>query len=155
MAQICYMKGDVTQPVGEGAKMIIHIVNDRGGWGAGFVLALSRKWSGPEGEYRAWWRSKRNFELGRIQVVRVEEECWVVNMLAQHGYRSKAVPVALSYEALASCLVKVRDTAKQLGAGVHAPRIGAGLGGGEWSRIEEMLQSILVVAGVEVTIYDL
>jgi hypothetical protein len=29
-------------------KLICHICNDLGGWGKGFVLALSRRWEGPE-----------------------------------------------------------------------------------------------------------
>jgi hypothetical protein len=38
---------------------------------------------------------------------------------------------------------------------VHAPRIGAGLAKGDWEAIEEMLRTIIVDAGVEVTVYDL
>ena len=45
---IKYVIGDATQPVGEGEKLILHIVNDSNRWGAGFVLSLSKRWKEPE-----------------------------------------------------------------------------------------------------------
>ena len=42
--EILYIKGDATAPIGSGVKVITHICNDIGGWGKGFVLALSKKW---------------------------------------------------------------------------------------------------------------
>ncbi|WP_253732040.1 hypothetical protein [Listeria monocytogenes] len=44
MTQITYLKGDATNPMAKGNKIIAHICNDVGGWGKGFVLAISRKW---------------------------------------------------------------------------------------------------------------
>jgi len=35
---ITYLVGDATQPQGEGVKVIAHICNDIGAWGAGFVI---------------------------------------------------------------------------------------------------------------------
>lgn len=46
--EILYIKGDATAPIGSGVKVITHICNDIGGWGKGFVLALSKKWKMPE-----------------------------------------------------------------------------------------------------------
>jgi O-acetyl-ADP-ribose deacetylase (regulator of RNase III) len=43
-SEIFYMTGDATAPVGEGQKLIVHVCNDIGAWGAGFVLALSKRW---------------------------------------------------------------------------------------------------------------
>ena len=54
MASIRYLKGDATCPQAKGVKLICHVCNDLGGWGKGFVLALSRRWDRPEAEYRAW-----------------------------------------------------------------------------------------------------
>ena len=42
--KIEYLKGDATSPVKEGNKIILHICNDIGGWGKGFVMAISKKW---------------------------------------------------------------------------------------------------------------
>jgi O-acetyl-ADP-ribose deacetylase (regulator of RNase III) len=41
---IKYVKGDVLYPLGNGGKLIVHVCNNRGGWGKGFVGALSRRW---------------------------------------------------------------------------------------------------------------
>lgn len=43
-----FLIGDATEPVAEGNKIICHICNDIGKWGAGFVLALSKRWYQPE-----------------------------------------------------------------------------------------------------------
>ena len=59
MATIRYLKGDATCPQAKGVKIICHVCNDIGGWGKGFVLALSRRWEQPESEYRAWYAQGR------------------------------------------------------------------------------------------------
>ena len=87
---ITYLKGDATVPQGRGPKLIAHVVNDLGGWGKGFVLAISRRWSEPEAGYRRWYieRAKNDFAPGSIQVVQVKPDIHVVNMLAQRGILS-------------------------------------------------------------------
>ena len=42
MTEINYLKGDATQPHSQGTKIIVHVCNDLGGWGKGFVLAISK-----------------------------------------------------------------------------------------------------------------
>lgn len=46
-AGIEYVRGDATTPLGKGPKVIAHVRNDLGGWGKGFVLAISRRWPEP------------------------------------------------------------------------------------------------------------
>ncbi len=72
MVSISYLKGDATVPVGRGNRVICHVCNDIGGWGRGFVLALSKRWKEPETQYRAWYKlgSTGGFRLGTIQYVR-------------------------------------------------------------------------------------
>lgn len=43
MSGITYLKGDATAPQAKGVKLIVHVCNDLGGWGKGFVPALSRR----------------------------------------------------------------------------------------------------------------
>ena len=73
MKEINYIKGDATSPVSKGEKTICHICNDLGGWGKGFVLAISKRWKEPEAEYRKWYIEKNNFSLGEVQFVQVEK----------------------------------------------------------------------------------
>jgi hypothetical protein len=43
MTDIQYRIGDATAPTTDGNKFIAHICNDIGGWGKGFVLAISKR----------------------------------------------------------------------------------------------------------------
>jgi O-acetyl-ADP-ribose deacetylase (regulator of RNase III) len=121
--------------------MILHVVNDQGGWGRGFVLALSSRWSDVERDYRAWASGKMNtpFALGEILVSVATTDIEVVHLLAQHGYKSAANPIPLRYEALQQCLEKAAALARQSQASVHMPRIGTGLACGDWARIKAMI----------------
>ena len=156
MSEITYIKGDATCPQARGVKIICHICNDIGGWGKGFVLAVSRRWDAPEAEYRTWYASGRDggFALGAVQFVQVEPYIWVANMIAQRGVKSGSSGPPIRYEAVAGSLVQVAAKAKELGASVHMPRIGCGLAGGDWTKIVPLIEEHLVGAGVAVTVYD-
>lgn len=65
---INYLKGDATQPVGNDKNVIVHIVSNSRHWGKGFVLALSKRWKGPEKEFR----QLQAYNLGEIQIIQVE-----------------------------------------------------------------------------------
>ena len=87
---INYLTGDATAPQGSGPKIIVHVCNDVGGWGKGFVVAVSRRWKEPEKQYRAWKKdpSDQPFELGEVQFVQVEDDIWVANLIGQRGMNS-------------------------------------------------------------------
>ena len=156
MAMIRYLKGDATQPQAKGARIVAHICNDLGGWGKGFVLAISKRWPGPEAAYRAWHRgrSKNDFGLGAVRIVQVEPYIWVANMVAQRGMKTGSNGPPIRYDALRACLKKLTAEAKELGASIHMPRIGCGLAGGRWEEIEPIILEESISQGVEVTIYD-
>jgi O-acetyl-ADP-ribose deacetylase (regulator of RNase III) len=155
MATIQYLKGDATQPQARGNRIIAHVCNDRGGWGKGFVVAISRRWPEPEAAYRAWFkdRSKNDFGLGAVQFVPVEPHVWVANMVAQHGMRTGSSGPPIRYEAVRACPGKLAARAQKMGASVHMPRIGCGLAGGKWERIEPIIADELTARGIEVTVY--
>ncbi|MBZ6101578.1 macro domain-containing protein [Streptomyces olivaceus] len=156
MSEIRYVRGDATVPSVKGVKVIAHVCNDLGGWGKGFVLAVSRRWPEPEAAYRAWHRDRaaNDFGLGAIQLVRVETYVWVANMIGQRGMRTGSKGVPVRYEAIDTALGRLADRAIELGASVHMPRIGCGLAGGKWSRVEPLIGERLAGRGVPVTVYD-
>ena len=158
MTEIRYLRGDATSPQAKGVKIIAHVSNDLGGWGKGFVLAISRRWSEPESQYRAWHRERahNDFGLGATQFVPVEPEIWVANMVGQHGIRRKGDmgPQPVRYEAIEQCLAAVAAKAQELNASVHMPRIGCGLAGGTWEKIEPLILTQLCERDVEVWVYD-
>jgi O-acetyl-ADP-ribose deacetylase (regulator of RNase III) len=151
---ITYLMGDATAADPLGPAVIAHVCNDAGGWGKGFVLAISRRWPEPEAAYRRWARSGQEFGLGMVQLVNVEDHLSVANMVAQHGYVSRANPVAIRYDALAQCLSKLAGRLEG-GTVIHMPRIGCGLAGGTWDQIEPLLEGHLASAGFDVRVYDL
>lgn len=157
MKEITYLKGDATLPQAQGTKIIAHICNDIGGWGKGFVLAISRRWSVPEKAYREWYENRmhESFKLGDIQLVKAEESIYVANMIAQHGIRPTSEGGApIRYEAVSDCLEKLCIEAKKLNASVHMPRIGCGLAGGTWDRIETIIMKTLSENDIDVFVYD-
>lgn len=148
-SNIKYVVGDATAPQGESKKIICHICNDLGAWGAGFVLALSKKWRYPEDFYRA----RQQYPLGEVDILSVESDTYIANMIAQHGTGpdSKGVP-PVRYEALKQALSKVNVVAERIGATLHMPRIGCGLAGGEWDAVQAVIEEVVTV---DVTVYDL
>ena len=160
--ELRYVVGDATAPdcafdVDANNKLIIHCCNNFGKWGAGFVLALSKRWSQPEKEYLKWFYFKHKpFKLGEIQAVQVKDNLTVVNMIGQHGlYTDRFGVPPIRYEAISECLEKVAKLAIDKKASVHACRFGAGLASGTWGKIEELIIEKLINNGINVTVYDL
>src|ERR1051325_7953772 len=122
---IRYLTGDATKPRGKGPRIIVHVCNDIGGWGRGFVLALSKRWKSPEREYRDWskGRSQVPFALGQVQFVSVEEDLWVANLIGQHGTKRRNNPEPVRYDAIREGRAQVAEFARQHNASVHMPRI--------------------------------
>ena len=145
---ITYLKGDATQPVTNGTNVIVHICNNLGAWGAGFVLAISNRWKKPELEYR----NLEYYKMGEITIIYVEKNTHVVNMIAQNGigYSKKC---RVSYDDLRLCLRKVYNGIKLFeNVKIHMPRIGCGLGGGKWSIVEQIIIEELLE--IPVYVYD-
>jgi O-acetyl-ADP-ribose deacetylase (regulator of RNase III) len=161
MTEINYVIGDATTPIGDGHKIIVHVCNNIGAWGSGFVLAISRRWPMPEDAYRVWAsnselnRTRKPFELSQVQMVAVSADIDVANMVAQHKFVSPENPVALRYGALEDCLNQIRDHAQRTNASVHMPRIGCGLAGGDWNVVSGIIEHTLTRHGIEVFVYDL
>lgn len=146
--RIHYVLGDATHPIKRPA-VIIHSCNDRGAWGSGFVVALSRRWPGPEASYRAGSK-----DLGTITHAKVEDDIWVFNMVVQAGLGEDARVNALALE---DCLARIGDTIDAWPYGdkptIHCPRIGADRGNTDWRYTEEAL--VLGLQRHDIFVYDL
>lgn len=170
MNEINYIVGDATEPIiKNGLRLIAHVVNNKGGFGSGFVAALNKKWKEPRDRYVEWVRS--GYHFGDIQIVSVippkeEGKLAVVNMMAQNGYISASNPTPFSIGALHGCLnilnnwikcwtyaqekIQAPKSAPQITA--HLPRIGMGLGGWKnWKAVENELKRL----NCEVYVYNL
>lgn len=167
MTELKYVAGDATQPPVEEPVIIAHVCNDIGGWGRGFVVALSNKWPEPEDRYRSWFagrevadieeRSSERPALGEVQFVAVTDprggDIKVANMIGQHDIRWKHGKPPVRYEAIRAALRKVAEKATAEGRHVVMPKIGAGLAGGDWETIANIIEEELCGQGVETAVY--
>jgi len=154
---ITYVKGDATNPKSGGLKIIVHICNDLGKWGKGFVLAINKRWREPEKVYKDSFSSPPYPELGTVQFINVETGTVVANVIGQHGVRSlrsKTSPPPIRYEAVKQGLETIARYAEKNNASVHMPRIGCGLAGGKWENIEPIIVDALIKRNIRTTVYD-
>lgn len=152
MANIHYLEGDATQPIGNGVKIVAHVCNNIGAWGAGFVLAVSKRWP----IAKSCYLRIKNKELGLMQLVHVGNEVFVANMIAQNNIndsKSGWLGDLIDYDALVICLDSVFSYAQDIGATVHMPRIGCGLAGSSWDKIEPLLIHVVQRYNVECYVY--
>lgn len=153
---IAYVEGDATQPMTDrnGPRYIVHCCNDQGGWGSGFVVALSQRWAEPEREYRKWFAGADGgpYMLGLVQFVPVEQDIVVCNLIGQHK-TIKSHPHPVKYDAIYEGLLKVADEVRANNGSLHMPRMGAGLAGGHWPVIEALVEE--TCGDLSVTVYDL
>jgi O-acetyl-ADP-ribose deacetylase (regulator of RNase III) len=84
----------------------------------------------------------------------VTQELFVVNSYTQYHYgrnHTDGVSKPLDYEALTMCMRKINHTFK--GKRIGLPQIGAGLAGGDWNRIKQIIQTELKDCDVTVVIF--
>lgn len=167
MKYISYLFQDALNPVGEGLKYIVHCCNDAGLWGSGFVVAISKKWTDPELQYRRWKdrgsytnvhdnNSQVPFELGEIQPVLVDFDTYVVNLIGQHNVgRDEYGNPPIRYDAFERGLDSVFEMAKSRNGSLHMPyKIASDRAGGDWDTILKMISDRAEKHQVMVYIYD-
>ena len=105
-------------------------------------------------------KSKGNInKLGLIDKIRFDlgdnnYSLTVVNMYTQHRYgrnHADGDVNPLDYEALTLCLRKLNHSFK--GKHIGLPKVGAGLAGGDWNRIREIIKSELRDCDVTIVEY--
>jgi O-acetyl-ADP-ribose deacetylase (regulator of RNase III) len=149
-----YVSGDATLPQGPGPRIIAHGVNNRGAWGAGFVIPLGKRYPEAERAYHSlFFPNQHRPLLGTVQLIGDVEApgIFVANMFTQ----DLGGPQPVSLGAVRQCLYKVRKSALAIGASVHMPRICCGLGGREWGEIEPLIEEELCGHEVLTYVYDL
>lgn len=147
--------GDATHPQGSGVKIIAQVVNTMGGLGAGFGKSLASSYPSTKRAILDWKKDKSRFKLGKTNLLKINDDLYVFQMIAQKGFQSSGNSIPLKYEVLSLSLKELSATASYLSASVHMPYIGSGQAGGDWSIIKEIIDQELVKADVKVTVYSL
>ncbi|MFB4359813.1 macro domain-containing protein [Pantoea sp. BS_8] len=144
IAYIHYHSGDASIPFKE-SVIILHVVNNLGKWGKGFVLSLSKRYPLAKEKYLA--SSRIGYKMGDVQFIEVDtlNRVFVANMVAQEGIKKSQRDAKryISYEALEECLEIASDYALCNRLEVQMPMIGAGLGGGDWQVIIDIIKDKL------------
>ena len=119
-------------------KVIIHGCNNHGVMGSGVAIQIRQKWPNVYDVYNLK-HQVFGLELGTIIPVETAEGKIIVNAITQDGFGRDGVRY-VSYTAIEKCFELINKKALDWEVTAMAlPRIGAGLGGGEWAVIEEII----------------
>jgi len=139
-----------------------HVCNDQGVMGAGVALALKKAFPLIDTEYRAWCSRLSDLALGRVSYAPVEGGRLIVaNMIAQSGFHAGPRP-PIRYGALVTCMRTIADDVTEAWrhsdrsspVSIIAPRFGAGLAGGDWSIIKQLIHETWLDFDIDVTIVN-
>lgn len=127
-----YVQGDLFSHDFSNPTIIAHVTNNQYAWGSGFVIPLGKRF--PQArekylKYKSW--------LGATQFVNITEDpaVMVANMCAQTLEYGRP----LYYNKLANCMERVAECAAIYKQTVICPLFGAGLAGGNWDFIHELI----------------
>ncbi len=142
--------------------IILHGVNCQGVMGAGIARALVSKYPEIFPRYAALCATAKSpyHLLGSIDVVNITDKLTIVNCFTQNFYGTKDRPPA-SYSAIHECLVSVTKTVlvnmmlEDYWGKIYMPPIGCGLGGLEWTILDDILDYVENKYGVNFTVCDL
>jgi O-acetyl-ADP-ribose deacetylase (regulator of RNase III) len=138
------------------AHCIVHVNNDIGAWGKGFVVPLGKRYPQAKLDYDSWRKECGTYSrmpLGECRISGpffinndIDKRIYVSNMIGQYGIKLREngkPPVEYSaiHKALDSTVKKLYElTGKK--CIIHMPRIGCGLAGGKWTEIEKILDFV-------------
>ena len=120
-------------------QYILHGVNCVGVMGAGVAKAIRSKFPEVYKEYKSLcteYKDNLSELLGTVQAVESKDKI-ILNAFTQLKTGSG---VQVDYNAVRHCFKLVNEKAKELGISrIGMPKLGAGLGGGDWSVIEQII----------------
>jgi hypothetical protein len=144
--------------------IIPHVCNNVDVFGAGFAKAVSDRYPIVKENYHLIGPNFLKNNLGYVQFVTAptkhkNHKLVFANMIAQNGLINRSNQRPLNYGALTIAMYRVKNFIKQAQTEsdksdkieIHAPRFGAGLSGGKWEFIQDLVKDIWT--GVPVYIY--
>jgi len=143
-----YVKGDLFST---DCDIIGHGCNCRGVMGSGVAKIVREKYPKAYNAYRELYEQD-GLWLGDIQFVLQNDGKYVANCMTQDGYFPRHV-VNVDYVALEKCMWELKRFAREKSLSIALPKIGAGLAGGDWNTIEEILNKVFF--NYDVTVYCL
>lgn len=132
-----YRKGDLLDVT---SGVIAHGVNCQGVMGSGVAKAIREKYPKAYISYRKMCYAQEDSYklLGEVLYVEVAKNLAIANCFTQDFYGTNKRHV--NYEAVAKCFSELHDQVAGFDQ-LNIPKIGAGLGGGDWNVIESIIKS--------------
>jgi len=147
------LKGDIREtPI----LSIAHGVNCQGAMGSGVARALFQKWPEVRTEYLKFYAeakeegAKPEDFLGCTNKV-VTDRKYIYNMFTQLEF-GPADKQYVDYSAILKCFDDLRY---EMPRAIAVPKIGAGLAGGDWKVIRDILVKTTQKLGIDLVIYSL
>lgn len=154
--ELLFGKGNAAKPHSN-RVVICHIVNNKAKWGKGFVTSLNEYYPMVKEEYVKFCSmcDDKNL-LGKVFFYKVRGDLYIANVFSQDGYKKNKMDkkMYVKYNILEECLEKVAYFSMINRFTVQMPRIGAGLGGGEWNIIEKIIKEKICYYGVACKVLD-
>jgi O-acetyl-ADP-ribose deacetylase (regulator of RNase III) len=128
--------GDLIKSVTKGH--IVHGCNAKGVMGSGFAKQIKETYPKAYDKYLEKYNSGKMY-LGQLISVKVSDDLWIHNAITQNNYGNDG-QIYVDYEAIDTVFFKLEILLPHEDDDLHFPMIGAGLGGGNWNKIEEIIE---------------
>ena len=141
--RIEYRKGDLFSYVPGYHTILAHGVNCQGVMGSGVAKTFKEKYPRAFDDYIHFLKCFDNYgcaPIGEVCFTRVGNDLTLASMFTQEFY-GKDGKKYMSYEAFFNSFLQVADYFVE--STIVMPKIGAGLGGGDWEIIEGLINIIL------------
>jgi O-acetyl-ADP-ribose deacetylase (regulator of RNase III) len=153
---IKYKKGDLIKAALSGeVDVIMHQCNCFNTMGSGIAPKIAKAFPGAYAIDQSTEKGDEG-KLGTYTVSHENPVCSVVNLYGQYGFwKQEGGKINTDYCALAASLEAVGDKLRKYkpNAKIGLPKLGCGLGGGDWIIVEELIQRKLY--SLDVTVYEL
>lgn len=126
----------------EKTGLIVHGVNCRGKMGAGIALKLRNLYPKTYYDYLDFCNrhERPSALLGKVIFTKINDELIIANAFTQLNYGTHGIRY-VSYDAIDSCFNIINQYAYKNNLIIKYPRIGVGLGGGNWNIISTIIES--------------
>lgn len=123
---------DVTEGV------LVHGCNAKGVMGSGVALAIKQEYPKAYEGYKGF-ETKHGLRLASLSIVKVSPKVYVANLISQENYGRDPNIRYVSYGAIHLGFEKLQEHFP-LSTIFNFPKIGAGLGNGDWNKISELIE---------------
>lgn len=132
--------------------ILVHCANAQGVMGAGIALQIRRMYPVVYSDYVEHLKKFNGVNkadaMGSVCYSKIKDDFYILSAIGQLNYGrsindSGAIRTYVDYNSLAIIFSEVNEFALKTGLDVIFPKIGAGLAGGDWSVISQIIQSKL------------